>query len=167
MSFVVTTLVRTVAGAFVLAFLAVTGTATAQTAQPSRSGDWDTLCDTTPDTQQKICVLTQKLTMTGQHNVHFSVIVVKAGPVLRVLAPLGVLLETGVTLKVDGDQLSRMPFLRCLQNGCVAETNLDAALVRRLKAGKIATFVIYGQPDRPVDVPVSLNGFTRGYDALP
>lgn len=145
----------------------IAGPATAQNAQPSRAGEWATRCDDSQiDPRQKMCVLVQTLTMNNQPNVHFVVIVVK-NAVLRVVAPLGVLLPPGVAVKVDGEDFGGMPFARCLQNGCVAEMDIDDRLLRKLKAGKGANFVIYGQPDQPVNVPVSLNGFTKGYDALP
>lgn len=152
--------------AFGLALLTV-APALAQT-PPARSGEWATRCDDSQiDPRQKMCVMVQTLTMTNQPNVQFLVIVVKSGKVLRVVAPLGVLLAPGVAVKIDGEDFGGMPFARCLQNGCVAEMDLDDRLLRKLKAGKGANFVIYGQPDQPVNVPVSLNGFTRGYEALP
>ncbi|MSO80173.1 MAG: invasion associated locus B family protein [Alphaproteobacteria bacterium] len=135
---------------------------------PARSAEWTTRCDDSLiDQRQKMCVMVQRLTMNNQPNVHFLVILVKSGQVLRVVAPLGVLLAPGVAVKIDGQDFGGMPFARCLKNGCVAEMDLDDRLLRKLKAGKGANFVIYGQPNQPVNVPVSLNGFTKGYEALP
>ena len=49
---------------------------------------------------------------------------------LRVLAPLGVLLPNGLGLNVDGKDMGRVAFVRCLPNGCVAEVVLDDALLK-------------------------------------
>ncbi len=40
---------------------------------------------------------------------------------LRVVAPLNVLLPAGLGLKVDDADIGRAGFVRCLPNGCVAE----------------------------------------------
>ncbi|WP_395759965.1 invasion associated locus B family protein, partial [Candidatus Raskinella chloraquaticus] len=57
-------------------------------------------------------------------------------------------------------------FVRCLPNGCVAEARLTDELLGKLKAGKAATFIIFQTPEEGVGVPVSLEGFATGYDAL-
>ena len=54
---------------------------------------------------------------------------------LRVITPLGVLLPTGLSLRVDKDDLGRMNFVRCLPNGCVAEVFLDDKLLGKLESG--------------------------------
>ena len=58
-----------------------------------------------------------------------SVIVLKTADqqarLLRVLAPLGVLLPNGLGLNIDGQDMGRVAFVRCLPNGCVAEVVLD------------------------------------------
>jgi invasion protein IalB len=41
--------------------------------------------------------------------------------ILRVLAPLGVLLPNGLGLNVDGKDIGRAYFVRCFQDGCYAE----------------------------------------------
>ena len=55
---------------------------------------------------------------------------------LRVIAPLGVLLPTGLGLRVDKDDVGRMKFVRCLPNGCVAEVFLDDKLLAALESAQ-------------------------------
>jgi len=149
-----------------IAVMAVAVPAAAQTTQPQRSGDWDARCDTAPGTQQRLCILIQRLKMNSQPDFYFAVVVVKQEHVLHIIAPLGVLLPNGVALRIDGADAGTMPFSRCLDSGCVSEIDLDPALVRKLKAGTTATFVIYGQPNQPINIPASLNGLAHGYDTL-
>jgi invasion protein IalB len=86
---------------------------------------------------------------------------------MRVLAPLGVLLPSGLGLKIDQTDVGRAGFVRCLPNGCVAEVIMDDKLVGQLKAGKLATYIIFQTPEEGIGIPVSLAGFGSGYDKLP
>lgn len=86
---------------------------------------------------------------------------------MRVLAPLGVLLPSGLGLKIDGADVGRAGFVRCLPNGCVAEVIMDDKLVGQLRSGKDATFIIFQTPEEGIGIPLSLHGFGPGYDKLP
>jgi invasion protein IalB len=100
-----------------------------------------------------------------------SVIVLKTADgqarLLRVLAPLGVLLPNGLGLNVDGTDMGRVAFVRCLPNGCVAEVVMDDALLKTLSTGKNAIFVVFKTPEEGIGIPVSLNGFAPGFGQLP
>ena len=51
---------------------------------------------------------------------------------MRILAPLGVLLPSGLGLKIDAADMGRAGFVRCLPNGCVAEVILEDKLLTAL-----------------------------------
>ena len=87
--------------------------------------------------------------------------------IMRVLAPLGVLLPSGLGLRVDNAEVGRTGFVRCLPNGCVAEIILQDELIGQLQQGQTATFIIFQTPEQGIGIPVSLNGFSDGYAALP
>src|SRR6202142_2227191 len=91
----------------------------------------------------------------------------KKARVMRVLAPLGVLLPSGLGLKVDNTDMGRAGFVRCLPNGCVAEVILEDKLLTQLSTGKTATFIIFQTPEEGIGIPISLNGFGPGFDNLP
>ena len=69
---------------------------------------------------------------------------------LRVLAPLGVLLPSGLGLKLDDVEVGRVGFLRCLPNGCVADVVLDDKLLNQLRTAKTATFIIFQTPEEGI-----------------
>ncbi|SHE73295.1 Invasion protein IalB, involved in pathogenesis [Kaistia soli DSM 19436] len=158
--------------AFVLAPLAgPSGTARAQGVSKGMHGDWETRCDKPPGAQEEICSMMQFVTAEDRDNVGLSVIVLKTADkkakVMRVLAPLGVLLPSGLGLKIDQNEMGRAGFVRCLPDGCLAEVILDDNLIGKLRAGKTATFVIFQTPEEGIGIPISLNGFGPGFDALP
>ena len=144
--------------------------AAAQGVVKSVHGEWQIRCDTPPGAQSEQCVLLQSVQAEDRPNVGLTVIVLRTADqksrLLRVLAPLGVLLPAGLGLKIDEQDVGRAGFVRCLPNGCVAEVVMDDALITRLKAGKLATFIIFQTPEEGIGVPLSLNGFGPGFDAL-
>jgi len=152
--------------------LAVSGTqAFAQGAVKSVHGDWQIRCDTPPGAQSEQCALMQSVTAEDRPNVGLTVIVLKTadqkGRLMRVVAPLGVLLPSGLGLKIDNEDVGRAGFVRCLPNGCVAEVVMDDNLINKLRNGKTSTFIIFQTPEEGIGFPMSLKGFGEGYDALP
>ena len=145
----------------------------AQGEPPVRSshGDWQVRCDTPAGAQSEQCVLMQFVTAEDRDNVGLTVIVLKTADkkarIMRILAPLGVLLPSGLGLKIDESDMGRAGFVRCLPNGCVAEVILEDQLLQKLQTGSTATFIIFQTPEEGIGIPISLNGFGQGFDSLP
>jgi invasion protein IalB len=145
--------------------------AAAQGAVKSVHKDWQIRCDTPPGAKSEQCALIQSVTAEDRANVGLTVIVLKTADaknrLMRVVAPLGVLLPSGLGLKIDAADVGRAGFVRCLPNGCIAEVVMDDELIKKLRNGKAATFIIFQTPEEGIGFPMSLNGFGEGYDKLP
>ena len=145
--------------------------AAAQETVKSVHGDWQVRCDTPPDVQQEQCALVQSVTAEDRPDVGLTIVVVKtAGKnsrLMRVVAPMGVLLPSGLGLKIDQVGVGRVGFVRCLRNGCVAEVVLDDNLLKQLRTGQTATFIIFQTPEEGIGFPINLQGFGEGLDSLP
>ena len=161
--------------AAVLPFIALVPFATrpalAQGVVKSKHGDWELRCETPPGAQKEQCALLQSVAAEDRPNVNLVVIVLKTADgksrLLRVIAPLGVLLPNGLGLKIDATDIGRAGFVRCLPTGCVAEVIMDDKLVEGLRSGQSATFIIYQTPEEGVGIPLTLAGFKDGYEKLP
>src|ERR1700739_5121834 len=98
------------------AFLALAGAAAAQGVVKSVHGDWQIRCDTPPGAQSEQCALIQSVTAEDRPNIGLTVIVLKTSDqksrLMRVVAPLGVLLPSGLGLKIDNQDVGRAGFLR-------------------------------------------------------
>ena len=133
-------------------------------------GDWNLVCDTPPGARAEQCAMVQSVIAEDQQNVGLTVIVLKTADgknrILRVLAPLGVLLPSGLGLTIDNTDVGRVGFVRCLANGCIAEVIMQDDLVAKLKAGSMATFIVFKTPEQGVGIPVTLKGFTKGVSQL-
>ena len=162
------------AGALALALLGTSltaGSAFAQGAVRSTHGDWQMRCEVPPGAKAEQCALVQNVAAEDRPNLTLLVIVLKTADqksrLLRVVAPLGVLLPSGLGLKIDNEDVGRAGFVRCLPNGCVAEVVMDDNLINQLRNGQTSTFIIFQTPEEGIGFPMSLKGFGEGFDKLP
>lgn len=163
-------------GAMALAILSAAGLlyagcARAQGAVKAKYGDWEIRCETQPGASSEQCALIQSVAAEDRANVNLVVIVLKTSDgksrLLRVIAPLGVLLPNGLGLNIDQTNIGRAGFVKCLPTGCVAEVAMDEKLIEQLKNGAVATFVIHQTPDEGIGLPLNLAGFKEGFAKLP
>jgi len=160
------------AACLVTAGVAAAGSAAvAQGAVKSVHGDWQIRCETPAGAQSEQCALFQSVVAEDRNNVGITVLVLKTADqkarLMRVQAPLGVLLPAGLGLKIDQVDVGRAGFVRCLPRGCYAEVVMDDALVAKLRSGQTATFFIFQTPEEGIGFPMGLKGFGEGYDKLP
>ncbi|WP_245454905.1 invasion associated locus B family protein [Mesorhizobium sp. M9A.F.Ca.ET.002.03.1.2] len=170
---------RTLANVILLAAsfgIGLSGVIPANAAQPSgkvRSthGAWSIICDTPAGATSEQCVMMQNVVAEDRPEMGLSVVVLRTADnkaeILRVLAPLGVLLPNGLGLNVDGKDIGRAYFVRCFQDGCYAEVILEKPLLDTLKTGTSATFIVFQTPEEGIGIPVELKGFADGFAALP
>ena len=157
----------------VLAAMALTVPAAAQQSGSVRSthGAWSIICDTPAGASSEQCAMMQNVVAADRPEIGLSVVVLRTADdqaeILRVLAPLGVLLPNGLGLNVDGEDIGRAYFVRCFQDGCYAEVILEKPLLDTLSAGQSATFIVFQTPEEGIGIPVDLTGFSDGYQALP
>jgi invasion protein IalB len=88
--------------------------------------------------------------------------------VANFLTPLGVLVQEGLELRIDGGEPQRSPYFLCQQNGCVVRAPLTKALVDAFRRGRQAAFafgIVQNGKAGKVAATVSLTGFTRALEA--
>ena len=135
----------------------------------AQHGDWQVVCKKPLGSPGDVCALVQSVTAEDKANVGLTVYFQKFSNgtrVLRIFAPLGVLLPTGIGLKIDNADVGHAPFLRCQTFACYAQVNVDDPLVNKLKNGKSAMFVIFQSEEAGIGIPISLNGFGKALDSL-
>ena len=134
-------------------------------------GPWAMLCDTPPGSKFEQCAIMQNVVAQDRPDVGLSVVVLKTADakarILRVLAPLGVLLPDGLGLYIDNTFKGRAYFVRCFADGCYAEVVLEDSLIKDLSSGKSAVFTVFQTPEEGIGIPVDLTSFTEAFAALP
>ena len=136
----------------------------------AQHGDWQVVCKPPPaGAKGDVCALVQSVSAEDRQNVGLTIYFQKftnGSRVLRVFAPLGVLLPTGIGLKIDNADVGHAPFLRCQSFACYAQVVADDTLIGKFKNGKTAMFVIFQSEEAGIGIPVSLNGFSQAIEAL-
>jgi len=157
------------AGICALGLIQTASGAAAATGDPG--GAWETRCETPPGAANEQCAIIQSVVDDQRPNITLVIIALKTadhkGRLLRVIAPLGALLPTGLDLKLDSDDVGRMSFVRCLPNGCVAETLIDDKLLQKLEAAQTMTLVMFQTPEEGIGVPATMAGFKTAFEKLP
>lgn len=162
--------------ALAAALASVDGAQTPAQAQFSESelkttvGAWQVRCGRPSGARAEKCALVQSVKAEDRRNVSLTIIFLRSFSgdkrLLRVVAPLGVLLPTGLGLKIDGEDVGHAPFLKCGQVGCVAEVVADDDLVEKMQSGQNAIFIIFQTPEEGIGVPIDLTGFGDGLAQL-
>lgn len=151
--------------------LSTADVASAQGVVRNTYGDWQMRCETPAGARAEQCAIVQSVAAEDRPNISLVIIVLKTADgksrLLRVVAPLGVLLTAGLGLKIDQTDIGHAGFARCLTTGCIAEVVMEDDLITKLKGGQNATFIIFQTPEEGIGIPVSLSGFGAGFDALP
>ena len=121
----------------------------------------------------KACGMTQQGKSEKTDKVALSVIVnkVKRGDksavFMRIMAPVGVYLPTGIPVEIDGAALpSRMVFTRCIPPICEAMGEMSPETLGKFKKGGASTFYLYDRPGNGYPIKISLDGFGAALAAL-
>lgn len=136
----------------------------------AQHGDWQIVCKPPPPgAKAEACAAVQSVTAEDRNNVGLTVYFQKfsnGSRVLRVFAPLGILLPPGLGLKIDDKDVGHAPFLRCNNFSCFAQVVVDETLAEKLKTGKTAIFVIFQTEETGVGIPISLAGLGQALEGL-
>ncbi|THD44809.1 MAG: invasion associated locus B family protein [Bradyrhizobium sp.] len=164
-------LLRAVIAGFCAIGASLIGANLAHAAAGDPASAWETRCETPPGAATAQCAIVQSVVDDERPNITLVIIALKTADhkarLLRVIAPLGALIPTGLELKLDADDFGRMSFVRCLPNGCVAETLIDDKLLNRMSAAKTLTLVLFQTPEEGIGVPAPMAGFKEAFDKLP
>jgi invasion protein IalB len=85
----------------------------------------------------------------------------EARKIFRVTLPLGMQLPQGTRVVVDQDQPITGRYVVCLQNGCMADFEVNADFVGRLKKGQGLLLQGINLPGQAASYPIPLTDFAK------
>jgi invasion protein IalB len=142
----------------------------------AENGKWKVQCETPPvaEGQKAVrqCGMVQSTASEKNPKATLTLVLVKmtAGDKstinMRVIAPIGVFLPTGVALEIDGNAVGRVPFTRCMPQVCMAFAEASPETLDKMKKGGEANFIIYEAPGIGMPMKLSLEGFSASLAAL-
>ena len=142
----------------------------------AENGKWKVQCETAPAAEgqkaQRQCGMVQNTQSEKNPKATLTLVMVKTVQGdksiinMRVIAPIGVFLPTGVALEIDGAAVGRVPFTRCAPRVCMAFAEASPDTLAKLKKGGEANFIIYEAPGMGLPMKLSLEGFSASLAAL-
>ena len=87
-------------------------------------------------------------------------------PAVVITLPLGVRVAPGVLLQIDENEAIKLPFERCLPEGCKVQFRLDETNVAAFKAGVAGKIAFQNGGGRNMTLPFSLKGFTAALASI-
>ena len=164
----------TALAALALAGIAAAPQAIAAPTDGQKFKNWAARCEQVPtgegEQTTEQCYIFQTLahkeTQKALLNVAVGYVAESGKPAAILTLPLGVFLPPGIAIKVDEGEPSRLPIQLCTQEGCRGVLELTDDVVNRLKAGSEAKIAFFDARRREVVVPISLHGFTAGFNSL-
>ncbi len=168
---------RSGAAALLMGLGAATLPASAQTAddgQPDRLNetyrDWIVQCvSQAQNGGARVCEMVQQLSQRegGQRVLTAAVRSPGNGTTqMTLIAPFGLLLSEGVSVRLGDQEVLRGTFLTCLSNGCIANLDVPADAVSALARATAATVRMTSVQGAPFEIEVSLMGFTAALNRL-
>ena len=83
--------------------------------------------------------------------------------VVRMLMPLGLLLQPGIRFAADQNRPTNGSYAICFPNGCFAEANIDGDVVDQFKAGETLNVSVQNQVWPGRDLRRAAGGFHGGF----
>ena len=137
--------------------------------QPKQPQGWFKACAKQQDID--VCNVQNNITAkTGQLVTGITLIELKgkvSRRVFQVSVPPGRMVPPGIDLQVDGGKATKLDYVLCFPDRCVAEAQLSDQLVATFKKGHVITLTSVNFQNKPNPVKVSLDGFTVAYDSAP
>lgn len=139
-------------------------------------GAWQIQCGTAAasgdQAPKKSCGMVQIARSEKNPKVGLSLVIVRTKQgdkdviMMRVMAPIGVYLPTGVALEIDGAAVGRVPFTRCRPQICEALAEASPETLEKMKKGTAANFIVYEAPGLGIPLKISLEGFSAALENL-
>ncbi|MCC2096967.1 MAG: invasion associated locus B family protein [Hyphomicrobiales bacterium] len=132
---------------------------------------WTKVCGKDPGVKKEICYTTRDF---GQNENQPPVMALAVydpkgdkTKIVRLLLPVGLLLQPGFRFSVDKSATQEGNFEICFPNGCFAQAKIDPRALSRLKRGKELNVFVRNQAAAEVSFVVPLEGFGKAFDGPP
>ena len=137
--------------------------------KPKNFKNWVRSCTDVQGGKRQICTLIQHLNMkdSGRRILSVNIQKLPQGKASVTLSlPLGVDLLQGAVVAVDKLKPFKVPFRVCLNNGCHITLTGDAKWLESVKKGNQMMVTFANRQGKRFSIPVSLSGFTAGFNSL-
>lgn len=164
---------KTILAAFLFgALMLVTLPLGAQPVQGQKFGNWAVKCEIPTGMTTQRCHIFQNVIMKKDQRpvLRIRMAVGQLGknetPGAILTLPFGFYLPPGVMLEFPDAKPVRMTFITCASTGCRAVAALSDEMIAAMKKGDRGKVTFQDLRRRAITLPISLDGFSAGYDAI-
>ena len=133
-------------------------------------GDWAVKCGAPKQRLEPHCFIFQNVVVkhSGERLLHVAAghLTIEEKPAAIVTLPLGISIPPGIGFAVDGGETVRLGLEGCEQTGCFGAVSLTEELLATLRAGSEVRVHFHDGNRQKITVPLSLRGFSEGFDSL-
>ena len=143
------------------------GNVSAAGSATSQPPSWSVGCAATERTAALNCALEQRVFVANTGQLIGSVSVRLPGdtkePVMTITTPLGLFLPAGISIAIDEDTAQMLEVQTCDAHGCYAESPVSDTLLTKMFKGKKLNVGFQDLSKRPINLSLSLTGFSGAY----
>ena len=140
------------------------------TVSENTHGSWIVRCETAEAGTQSTCIMFQNVVLKtgGQPVLDFAIGYAPedGNPTVIITLPLGIYLLPGISIQIDEGKTTNFRVEHCEPEGCRAFMKLRDARIEQLAAGARLTITFHDGERQPITVPLSLDGFGDGFQAV-
>jgi invasion protein IalB len=132
-------------------------------------GSWEVRCQSPAPATGSACTAVLQIVEKKSGNVLFAWIVgapAKNGPVTTFETPTGVLIPSGIEVKLGESPARRVNYTACMPQHCSGDMPMDEGIVKQMSAGGKASVAIVAADGRGVEFSMSLAGFEKAFAAI-
>lgn len=131
---------------------------------------WTKLCSTNPKSKKEVCLVSQEIrSASGQFLASVAIREIDGGESrsLLVSVPPGMLLQPGISFKVDDNEPLAVKYGICFEKYCYSELPIKKNVIDAMKGGNNLTVTTFSQQAKAIGFELTLAGFTATYDGDP
>ena len=138
-------------------------------AREIKYSDWRKTCFKIPGTNLVCRTSIAGTFATGQSAVRIDLIERQGDKAarLQLFLPVGLYLQAGAKITIDGGTAHRIPYVWCLTNTCIAADLADPGLLKEMESGKILALEVVDSSVLTVSTSVPLNQFATVRQGVP
>jgi invasion protein IalB len=137
--------------------------------QSAKTKDWQLQCVEINKGQKRCQIAGSTLSADGKQVILVMALAPAAdgkATATQIAVPLGISLKAGIRIDVSGAYNTMMTSSRCTSQGCLAEGNVEPALIDAMKTRPAATVTVATPDGKAIPIKLSLDGFADAFAAM-
>tara|TARA_B110000444_G_scaffold209316_1_gene204084 strand:+ start:330 stop:857 length:528 start_codon:yes stop_codon:yes gene_type:complete len=137
------------------------------------AGKWIDKCSKKIEGQKKYCLLERGMFLDKKFEKRLVTMLLRTNEnskdaLLTIISPLGTLIQSGVRISLDNEQLNEKAygFIFCKKDGCFTSTIIKKEKIELFKKSKALKLEYTMDNQQTLNIGLDLKGFTKAFDKI-